>query len=352
MDENSPFRVVESDINIKDFEILSPNPTSQRRTLTVHGLVEMNNLDIVYKFMSENIKMLRRLNSDKDNPINKDIAIIILNYNSEVDTIKCVKSLQEQRYDSFEIIIVDNCSKKPSLNVIRNFCYNESIHLIENNKNNGYNAGNNIGLKYAFNKGYKYALIANPDMEFPDKDMLQILVDRMSNDIVVVAPDIRGIDNSHQNPYKRLGDWKHSFYWIGNVIRSIIDSNAKDSLFDDWSKSHYCAMVSGCCFLIDLKFADAIGYFDEGVFLYCEESILSRQVEQLKYKMWYCANTYAVHAHIEKAKGNPNPRIRIWYRSKKYFIRNYSGNSWIGRQIAYFSAWLNCMVQLMIHSVK
>lgn len=80
--------MVESDINIKDFEILSPNPTSQRRTLTVHGLVEMNNLDIVYKFMSENIKMLRRLNSDKDNPINKDIAIIILNYNSEVDTYK------------------------------------------------------------------------------------------------------------------------------------------------------------------------------------------------------------------------------------------------------------------------
>lgn len=29
----------------------------------------------------------------------------------------------------------------------------------------------NIGLRYAANKGYEYALIANPDMEFPQRGL-------------------------------------------------------------------------------------------------------------------------------------------------------------------------------------
>ena len=49
--------------------------------------------------------------------------------------------------------------------------------------------GNNVGLRYAAEKGYDFALIANPDMEFPQTNYLSnLLVQMQSDDDIVVTP--------------------------------------------------------------------------------------------------------------------------------------------------------------------
>lgn len=93
----------------------------------------------------------------------------------------------------------------------------------------------------------------------------------------------------------------------------------------DYTKSECCEKVSGCCFIIRLSFAQDIGFFDEKVFLYSEEPILAKQVINRGYKMYYLANAQAVHCHIKSEKGDPKKRIYLFEKSRKYYLKHYSG---------------------------
>ncbi len=268
------------------------------------------------------------------------IATIILNYNSSVDCKKCITDLLQQQGVEQEIIVVDNCSRKEERAAIERLCAELMVTFIPNNINSGYNAGNNVGLRYAAKKGYECALIANPDMQFPRKDYLATLIKPMQEDcdIVVCGSDIVGLDGCHQSPAFRDGDWRGCWGWVTDIFKK---KNAEAYNFiDNFAESHYCAKVSGCCLLVRMSFIKAIGFFDEYPLLYCEEAILSRQVENAGKKIYYTTETQAIHAHRKSEKGNPVPRFRNLRRSRLHFIKNYSGDTPFGKFMAGLSITL------------
>lgn len=266
------------------------------------------------------------------------VAVIILNYNSSKDCRKCVSFLKRQEGVELELVLVDNCS--PDGDKVKALCQEEGCTFIPSKENRGYNAGNNIGLRYAANKGYKYALIANPDMEFPQTDYVRKLVETMETDshIVVAGSDIIGPNGVHQNPMMRDGDWRSSFGWIKGILTK--QKTGAYDFIDNYAENHYCWKVSGCCLMVHLDFMKKIGFFDEYPFLYCEEAILSRQVETAGKRMYYTKDIQAIHRHVASTKGDPIVRFRQWKRSRIYFINRYSGDSWIGKKIACFSMQL------------
>lgn len=251
------------------------------------------------------------------------VPIILLNYNSSADCAKCISFLKRQREIDIEIVVVDNCSREDDLIRLRALCESEPLcTLIENHENHGYNAGNNIGLRYAAKKGYKYALIANPDMEFPQEDYVAKMVAKMEEDeeIVVCGSDIVGVDGKHQNP-QRESTYCEDLFWPITIMRY----RNRDWYLQDYSHSGYCEKVAGCCLLVRIDFIQKIGFFDENVFLYSEESILGMQVKRSKYKMYYLAETSAVHHHIKSEKGNPAKNLVLLFKSRRYFTKRYRG---------------------------
>lgn len=251
------------------------------------------------------------------------VPVILLNYNSASDCRKCVSFLKRQQGVELEIIIVDNCSRPDDRQVVEALCNEHRITFIPAKENRGYNAGNNIGLRYAASKGYKYALIANPDMEFPQTDYVRCLAVAMENhpEVVVCGSDIISPEGRHQNPQREATYWEELFWFLTTW------SNRKSNkwFLGNYTQSNYCEKVSGCCLMTRLSFINDIGFFDENVFLYCEESILSKQVRCANAKMYYLSNTCAVHCHIEKSKGNPSKRLQLAFRSRYYYLRRYSG---------------------------
>lgn len=251
------------------------------------------------------------------------IPIIILNYNSSSDCRKCVSFLKRQQGIDLEIIIVDNCSREDDCTAVKILSEEQGCTFIQATENRGYNAGNNIGLRYAADKGYKYALIANPDMEFPQEDYIKKLVDKMEQDdtITVCASDIVSPEGRHQNPQREATYWEE-LLWFLTTWR-----NRKSGkwFLCDYTQSNYCEKISGCCLMVRLSFIRNIRFFDENVFLYCEESILSKQVRRANAKMYYLSSACAVHCHIEKSKGNPSKRLQLTFRSRYYYLRQYSG---------------------------
>ena len=81
------------------------------------------------------------------------VAVIILNYNSSADCCKCVADLKQQEGAELEIIIVDNCSRKEDSLAVEKLATEQGCTFIPAKENRGYNAGNNIGLRYAANTG-------------------------------------------------------------------------------------------------------------------------------------------------------------------------------------------------------
>src|SRR5574344_788209 len=138
------------------------------------------------------------------------VPVILLNYNSSADCCKCVADLKQQEGVELEIIIVDNCSRKEDASAVEQLAAEQGCTFIAAKENRGYNAGNNIGLRYAAEKGYAYALIANPDMEFPQGDYIAKLVNVMESkpEVAVCGSNIIGMDNKRQNP------WRFSKWWI------------------------------------------------------------------------------------------------------------------------------------------
>ena len=281
------------------------------------------------------------------------IATIILNYNSSADCRKCIGYLKAQQGIEQEIIVVDNRSRDDERNAVEVLCKKQGCTFIANNENKGYNAGNNVGLRYAAEKGYEFAMIANPDMEFPQTDYLATLLAQMQtdDDIVVCGSDIVGADGIHQSPMYQDGNWRGSFGWIKEIFGKKKKSDAYDFI-DNYSESHYCHKVSGCCFMIRTSFLKEINFFDEKVFLYCEEAILSRQVEIAGKRMYYLATAQAVHRHVKSDKGDPVKRFKVWGKSRCYFIDRYSKDHWLGKQIAKLSMRLYVLAFTLYNKIK
>lgn len=280
------------------------------------------------------------------------IATIILNYNSSVDCRKCIGFLKAQQGVELEIVVVDNCSRDDERKAVETLCKEQGCTFIANNENRGYNAGNNVGLRYAAEKGYEFAMIANPDMEFPQTDYLATLLAQMqtNEDIVVCGSDIVGADGIHQSPMGKEGNWRGSFAWIKEIFGK--KKSAAYDFIDNYSESHYCHKVSGCCFMIRISFLKEVDFFDEAVFLYCEEAILSRQVELTGKRMYYLATAQAVHRHVKSDKGDPVKRFKVWGKSRCYFIDRYSKDHWLGKQIAKLSMRLYVLAFTLYNKIK
>lgn len=251
------------------------------------------------------------------------VPVIILNYNSSSDCRKCVIDLKRQEGTELEIILVDNCSQEEDAKAVRKLAEEEGCTFIPAQENRGYNAGNNIGLQYAAEMEYEYALIANPDMEFPQRDYVARLANVMEQKpkVAVCGSDIVNPTEKHLNP-QREATYFEEVFWFITIWNN---RKSKEWFLCDYKKSGLCEKLSGCCLMVRMNVIINQGYFDENVFLYCEESILSKQVHQSGYNMYYLSDIQALHQHIETAKGNPAKRLQITFQSRHYYLREWSG---------------------------
>lgn len=271
----------------------------------------------------------------------KRIYCVILNYNSTSVCKRCIADLRQQRAVELVLIVVDNASRANELEALKTFCSGSEIILLESKGNRGYSAGNNIGLRYAAEHGAELALIANPDMEFPDKDYLAKLTEAFDadDDVVVAASDIVDAAGVHINPQPPERGWRSAFQWLSWKVDP--EKNRRKIPF---AESGACAKVAGCCFMIRLDFAKNIGFFDEYPFLYCEEAILAAQVVAAEKKMFYLADASAIHRHVDRPQSDPLPKFRQLRRSRIYYHRHYTQDNFFCKWLAVLSydLWYVC----------
>ena len=113
----------------------------------------------------------------------KNTGVVIVNYNDSINAIKLYESLA--KYDSIsEVVIVDNNSKEGFVKELKSYS-DSKLHIIFNNKNNGYACALNVGAKY-LNKKYKEdinIIFSNTDIVVNDEESIIKLNNLINDDI-------------------------------------------------------------------------------------------------------------------------------------------------------------------------
>ena len=133
-----------------------------------------------------------------DNPL---ISVVMPNYNGHRFVEQAIDSVLSQTYKYFELIIVDDCSKDDSLQLIKEKAkIDNRIIVIELEQNRGVANARNIGIKHAI--GEYIALLDNDDLWAEDKLERQLMVALSGADIVYCSYDfIDENNNSIKKPF-------------------------------------------------------------------------------------------------------------------------------------------------------
>jgi GT2 family glycosyltransferase len=255
------------------------------------------------------------------------LVLIILNYFNFNLTIKTVKDLIDKGI-KHPIIVVDNLSPNESYTELkRAFIDNSLVNIVRSDKNGGYSYGNNFGVKYAESKYpfLKYVCIMNPDISLESSNILISLTKLLEqNNGVALATGVQIIDGKQKYGWD-LPTYKDLL--INNIpIVGKLRINKRDKEFLEYhlkgeSDILNPDVISGCFFLIKLKVLKDINYFDENVFLYFEENILSHKLKEKNLKCAVSLKDVFYHNHEHKSKKIKTIRrdFTVFLDSQKYY---------------------------------
>lgn len=101
------------------------------------------------------------------------VSIITPVYNAEKFLSDTIKSIKNQTYENWELLLVDDCSEDNSANIIKEFQkYDYRIKYIKLEKNSGASVTRNTGIKHA--KGRFIAFVDSDDIWKSNKLEIQI----------------------------------------------------------------------------------------------------------------------------------------------------------------------------------
>ncbi|MBI1863376.1 glycosyltransferase family 2 protein [Candidatus Microgenomates bacterium] len=270
----------------------------------------------------------------------KDLSVITLSYNTRDLTLQTIHSLKQSLSKtpsvSYEIIVIDNGSTDGSVESLKK---EKGIVFIENGKNVGFGAANNIAAKHA--RG-TYLLLLNSDTIVDHVDFAKLLkIMHEHSDIGVltvrlVLPD-GSIDPASHRGFPTL--WR-SFAYFSKLEKLTTKIPGLNRLFGGYHLSHLDKETeheidspSGAFFLTRKEIFDAVGGFDEAFFMYGEDLDLSLRIKQAGYKIWYYPLMSIVHikgqsgrkhtdvTQKKKTSSHFYEAMRIFY--KKHYEKQY-----------------------------
>jgi len=242
--------------------------------------------------------------------VDKSVSIIILSWNTKELLKNCLESLKDLKV---EIIVVDNDSTDGSPQMVEGEF--PKVKLIKNQKNLGFGAGNNQGMKMA--KG-DYFLLLNSDTVVKDKAPLKMVEFLAKNkEVGAVGCKLLNSDGSPQpsaGPFPNL--WVSAVmlfaeHWLGDLVRSSF-SKVKEV---DW--------VMGAALMVRREVIKKAGLMDEGIFMYMDEVEWCYRIKKAGFKVMFYPGAEIIHLlGGSSTTGRRDPILNI-YRGLLYFYRKH-----------------------------
>lgn len=295
------------------------------------------------------------------------IRIVILNYNESKYTIELIRSLKNQVFKNFEIIVVDNNSSYEEKKILRDNL-SEDIYVIYSEDNKGYSGGNNLGLRYQGQKKIDYHLVLNNDIIVEDSKFIITLLEGMlygkSKNVAASSPLIDTV--SLRIPIERqiqvrrlLSKW--DTFVVNIPLFNLFTKKLKYYFLYEKEKPYLekqmlCDTINGAAFMIENEFLKNNNYLDEGTFLYYEEIILGKQIKEKGMTCMLNGNTSIKHLQglsTKSCKKNINVNMeRFKYKSSLYYLKKYENLGFICSLTYVILSELSILLKKIIALIK
>jgi len=204
----------------------------------------------------------------------KDISIIIVNYNTAEIVRNCINSVLPQTGLNYEIIVADNASSDNSVELLRKF--GDKIKLIVNDEDIGFGKACNQAEKYTTGK---YLFFLNPDtwMHEPN-DLKKIYEFAQANpQCGLITTNIVGIDG--------VENAKPKYFYPGEktILETMPPMPGK------------IAWVLGAVIIIPANIFREINGFDEDFFLYSEDLDICLRIRKAGYEIGHISDVTITH---------------------------------------------------------
>ncbi len=280
----------------------------------------------------------------------------MLNYKGHLDTVECLESCLKLNYSNFEIIVVDNSDTNDSIEYILNWANGKidsiktlfegilqpyikkpinikvlmeheiesaegdgsnKLTLIKANSNQGFAAGNNIGLRYVMQRDdFGFAWILNNDTVV-DSDALKALVNYYAEAntegnkklgilgsalLYYDTPElVQGVGGKFNKYFAVTGHQGQ-----GLPVKALA---AKEHMEIDY--------VIGASMFVSRHFLEEVGLMSEDYFLYFEEIDWATVAKKYHYYIDYCPTSLVYH------KEGATINNAIDYKKKKSELADY-----------------------------
>ena len=255
-------------------------------------------------------------------PATREVSAVVVSFNTKGELLACLRSLEAQWDRLLEIIVIDNASEDGSAQAVR--AAFPAARVLQNPTNEGFARASNRGLREA--RG-RYALILNSDAELGE-GALGALVRHLEAhpEVAAAGPRTRSPDGAAQVSFgPRLtprSEWrqrrlvkgvKQGAAWARREAERLASAEREP----DW--------ISGSCLLARRDALQAVGYFDEGFFLYEEDADLCLRLRQAGWRIAFTPEAEVIH-RLGSSMAKAPALSRIEYqRSHLRYYRKHNG---------------------------
>lgn len=231
------------------------------------------------------------------------VCIVVLNYNG-IDWLNaCLTSLLMTTYDNFQVLVVDNDSTDESVSLVRTAF--PQVQVIQNSRNLGFSAGNNLGIEWALTAGADYVVLLNPDTKVPPHWLAQLLeIGETEPAVGILGPVQYCYDNDEPNAWTKAVAAKH-LTQIGPI------NTLPTWLTVEW--------VEGSCFVVKREVFQQVGYLDPIYYSFYEEVDFCRRAACAGYQTALVTKTY-IHHHRGGIWATQRNRKRDYLCDRGQFI--------------------------------
>ncbi|MCK4428643.1 MAG: glycosyltransferase family 2 protein [candidate division Zixibacteria bacterium] len=272
---------------------------------------------------------------------NKQLSIVIVNYNVKNLLKKCLESIFEYEKDiEFEVIVVDNNSTDQSQGMLkRDF---PQVKLIENKRNLGFSKGCNQGTKES--RG-RYILLLNPDAELTPGGFKK-MIDFMDSkpEVGICGPKMTDREGNLQFSCRSFPSYLTAISSSQSFLNRIFPENLLSQKYllknQDHSQIREVDWVSGSCLLAKREMLEKVGLLDERFYMYVEDVDLCYRAKMAGFSVFYFPQVLVIH-HIGKSTQKKKFNMLVeHHRSMYYFYEKHHNPNVFLRGTVFLSVWM------------
>lgn len=253
---------------------------------------------------------------------------MILNWNGFEDTRECIESLEVVKKDNFEIkiVLVDNASANDEGKRLKDLF--PGVVLIQNEKNEGFAEGNNVAIRYCFERpDCDYIMLLNNDTVATEDFLVKLIRFLRKNPRSVVAPKLLYADR--RDIVQTLG----GKIFLGGTINCGEGRRSQDfrGIFSP-------DFLSGACYIASKEVFLDVGVFDPKYFAYLEDLDWCLEAKKRRYGLFVDADSVVYHKHSKSTRGS-FLKVYLIVRNNLYFAR---------KQFGFFKCWIYIFNHLCI----